>query len=81
MKRTTLVSPCILHHQNHTPDAWVGVPDGVIADFQISRLGVDPIQGGGSHMASVLDGLEFLRHISGGTRPITAEECYMEPGP
>ena len=33
------------------------------------------------HMASVLDGLEFLRHISGGTRPITAEECYMEPGP
>ena len=51
-----------------TPEMWL-------------ELELDPIQGGGSHMASVLDGLEFLRHISGGTRPITAEECYMEPGP
>ena len=35
------------------------------------------------HLASVWDGLEFKPHLAGimGMRPITTEECCMEPKP
>ena len=35
------------------------------------------------HLAPVWDGLEFKPHLAGvmGIRPITTEECCMEPKP
>ena len=35
------------------------------------------------HLASVWDGLEFKPHLAGvmGIRPITTEECRVEPKP